>query len=98
MKIELLGHTSEAGVGSYAYRVVHSKSVDLKVLWEFSNELLKKTAAKVGTEGCYETAQVDVWPETLASSIVILCIALTEEGVATLEDEDVGEELEEGEG
>ena len=88
MSVQFLGRTTECGIVSSLYQVSHTSSVNLRTLWEFSKGLLETNLANnKDAEAFKDSAQVDVWPDTLTTSTVVLSIAVTKEGNAELEDQ-----------
>ena len=88
MTVKFLGRTTECGIVSSLYQVSHTSSVNLRTLWEFSKGLLETNLANnKDAEAFKDSAQVDVWPDTLTTSTVVLSIAVTKEGNAELEDQ-----------
>ena len=88
MSVQFLGRTTECGIVSSLYQVSHTSSVNLRTLWEFSKGLLETNVANTkDAEAFKDSAQVDVWPDTLTTSTVVLSIAVTKEGNAELEDQ-----------
>ena len=88
MSVKFLGRTTECGIVSSLYQVSHTSSVNLRTLWEFSKGLLETNLANnKDAEAFKDSAQVDVWPDTLTTSTVVLSIAVTKEGNAELEDQ-----------
>ena len=88
MSVQFLGSTTECGIVSSLYQVSHTSSVNLRTLWEFSKGLLETILANnKDAEAFKDSAQVDVWPDTLTTSTVVLSIAVTKEGNAELEDQ-----------
>ena len=88
MTVKFLGRTTECGIVSSLYQVSHTSSVNLRTLWEFSKGLLETNLANnKDAEAFKDSAQVDVWPDTLTTSTVVLSIAVTKDGNAELEDQ-----------
>jgi hypothetical protein len=99
MSVQFLGRTTECGIVSSLYKISHTSSVDLRTLWEFSNGLLQANLANnKDAEAFKDSAQVDVWPDTMTTSTVVLSIAVTKEGNAELEDQNGIYETEEDDG
>jgi hypothetical protein len=99
MSVQFLGRTTECGIVSSLYKISHTSSVDLRTLWEFSNGLLQTNLANnKDAEAFKDSAQVDVWPDTMETSTVVLNIAVTKEGNTELEDRLGIYETEEDEG
>jgi hypothetical protein len=99
MSVQFLGRTTECGIVSSLYKISHTSSVDLRTLWEFSKGLLETNLANnKDAEPFKDSAQVDVWPDTMTTSTVVLSIAVTKEGNAELEDQNGIYETEEDDG